>query len=102
MLVPDIGITCTPLRIGATFSDPVALIEILSRLNETETHPNVVAFKTIDSVAEIVVVDSRGLAAEICRRQPDGTWPEQPERIGGDERLALAGTGHPAPRRLPR
>jgi len=99
MLVPGIGVTSTPMHIGAAFPDPVALIEVLSPSNEAETRANVVAFKTIDSVAEIVVVDSRAVAAEIFRRRSDGTWPEQPERIGGDGRLALNSIGLDMPLR---
>ena len=62
--------------------DPVVLIEILSPSNEPKTRANIWAYTTIPTVAEIVVLRSTSVAAEVLRRQPDGEWPEQP----GDRR----------------
>ncbi|HEY3847831.1 MAG TPA: Uma2 family endonuclease [Acetobacteraceae bacterium] len=98
-LVPDIGITCTPPSGGRTMPDPVALIEILSPSNEAETRANVWAYTTIPSVAEIVLLRSTAVAAEILRRRPDGTWPEDPETIAADGELRLDSIGFAEPLR---
>ena len=93
MLVPDIGITCTPSSGSVAMPDPVALIEIVSPSNEAQTRANVWAYATIPTVAEIVLVSSVAIAAELLRRQPDGHWPLQPELLGPDDLLRLTSIG---------
>jgi Uma2 family endonuclease len=75
--------------------DPVLLIEVISPANEAETWANVWAYTTIPSVQEIWIVHSTQVLAEILRRHPDGSWPEQPEQVvtGGElrcERISFA------------
>jgi Uma2 family endonuclease len=81
-------------------TDPVALIEILSPSNEAETRAKVWAYTTIPSVMEIVLLRSTAVAAEILRRRPDGTWPEDSETIAADCELRLDSIGFAAPLRL--
>jgi hypothetical protein len=50
-------------------------------------------------VAEIVVLRSTAIAAEILRRAPDGTWPQQPDIINADGDLRLDSIGFTAPLR---
>ena len=69
--------------------DPVILIEILSPSNETETWANVWTYLSIPTVMEVLVVNSTRVAAELLRRNPDGTWPEVPSQIGPDDDLRL-------------
>jgi Uma2 family endonuclease len=88
--VPDLGVTCSPNEPGQiVVPDPVLLIEILSPSNEADTRENVWAYATIPSVREILVVHSTRVAAELLRRRPDGTWPEEAEEVrqGGTLRL---------------
>jgi Uma2 family endonuclease len=99
MLVPDIGVTCTPAGDEVAIPDPIVLIEILSRSNAASTRANVVAYKTIPTVAEIIVITSWQIEAEILRRLPDGSWPERPEKIGRDEPLRIARIGFEEPLR---
>jgi len=98
-LIPDIGVTCTPPQGGRTLPDPVALIEILSPSNHVETWTNVWAYTTIPSVSEIVIVHSTRIAAEVVRRNADGSWPEQPAMIEADGVLALQSVGVSLPLR---
>jgi Uma2 family endonuclease len=99
MLVPDLGVTCSPPSSGRAMPDPVVLIEILSPSNEAETRANVWAFSTIPTVVEIVVVGSAEMAAEVLRRGADGSWPERPDVIGADDELQLDSIGFAAPLR---
>ena len=96
-LVPDLGITCAPPSGARTLADPVVLIEILSPSNEAETRANVWAYTTIPTVAEIVLLRSTAVAAEVLRRRPDGTWPEQAESVGAEGALRLDSIGFAAP-----
>jgi Uma2 family endonuclease len=98
-LIPDIGITCAPPSGAKMLTDPIVLIEILSPSNEAETRANVWAYTTIPTVTEIVLLRSTSVQAEILRRQPDGSWPEQPEIIGGDGELRLDTIGFAEPLR---
>jgi Uma2 family endonuclease len=87
---PDLGITCAAdAPSQRTLPDPIALIEILSPGNSTDTWDNVWAYTTIPSVREILVVHSTRVLAELLRRGPDGHWPAEPEEIGPDGTLCL-------------
>ena len=80
--VPDLAVTCTGLEDRqSTLTDPVLTAEILSPSNQAETWGNVSAYTTIASVREILVLRSVFVGAELLRRQPDGTWPREPEPI---------------------
>ncbi|MFZ1104377.1 MAG: Uma2 family endonuclease [Hyphomicrobiaceae bacterium] len=90
MRVPDLGITCTPDTAGhRALPDPLALVEILSPSNATDTWDNVWAYTTVASVREIVVVHSVRVLAELLRRGADGRWPAQPDAIGANGTLRL-------------
>jgi Uma2 family endonuclease len=73
--------------------DPIALIEVLSPGNASDTWDNVWAYTTIPSVREIAVVHSTRVLAEVLRRGEDGHWPEQPEQIDADATLRLESIG---------
>jgi Uma2 family endonuclease len=98
-LVPDVGVTCLPPAGARLMHEPVVLIEILSPTNVSKTRANVRGYMTIPMVAEVVVLRSTAVAAEVLRRRPDGSWPEQAENIGGDEELRLESIGFVAPLR---
>ncbi len=87
--VPDLGITCAPPSSSLMVPEPILLIEILSPSNEVETWANIWAYTTIPTVAEILIVSSTKVEAELLRRRGDGSWPETPERIGADADLRL-------------
>ena len=92
--IPDLAITCVPNEATErALPDPVAIIEILSPSNEAETRQNVWAYASIPSVREILLVRSTEIAAELLRRQSDGTWPEQPELIGSAGGIVLDSIG---------
>ncbi|HEY1933380.1 MAG TPA: Uma2 family endonuclease [Acetobacteraceae bacterium] len=93
LLIPDLGVTCTPPEGGRTMANPVVLIEILSPSNMRQTRANVWAYTSIPSVAEIVLIRSRSIAAEVLRRQNDGSWPDEPEYLGPDHDLLLESIG---------
>jgi Uma2 family endonuclease len=96
-LVPDLGVTCAPPAGARLMHEPVVLIEILSPTNVSKTRANVRGYMAIPTVAEIVVLRSTSVAAEVLRRQPDGTWPQQAEIIRGDGELRLDSIGFAAP-----
>ncbi len=98
-LVPDLGITCAPPAGARLLHEPVVLIEILSPTNVSKTRANVVAYRTIPSVVEIVVLRSTSIVAEVLRRGPDGAWPQQPDLIEADGELRLDSIGFAAPLR---
>jgi len=95
--VPDLAVTCSPLRPGqATLPDPVLVIEILSPSNQAQTWSNVWTYTSIPSVQEILVLHSSRIAAELLRRTAEGGWPEQPELIG-DAVMTLSSIGFAMP-----
>lgn len=92
--VPELGVTCTPNTPGQRMApDPILLIEVLSPTNATDTWGNIALYATLPSVAEILVVDSSRVRADILRRSDDGSWAQDPEvvTVGGTIRLASIG-----------
>ena len=80
--IPDLAVTCSALAAGqATLADPVLLIEILSPSNQAQTFVHVLAYTSIVSVREILVLSADRVAAELLRRSPQGEWPERPIAI---------------------
>ena len=78
---------------------PLVLIEILSPTNVSKTRANVRAYRTIPMVAEIVVLHSTAIMAEVLRRTPDGAWPAQPQVVAVQDELRLDSIGFTAPLR---
>lgn len=84
--IPDLGVTCKPSEKDVRMLvEPVVLIEILSPSNQSETWASVWAYTTLPSVQEIVVLRTAVVGADLLRRQADGTWPEEPERIASGD-----------------
>jgi len=96
--IPDLGVTCVPLSPDdRLLREPLVLIEILSPSNATDTWGNVWSYTTIPSVQEILVVHVAEERADLLRRQPDGTWPENPMQLMQGDDLTLASIGFTAP-----
>ena len=95
--VPDLAVTCSAYtEEEAVLTDPVLVIELLSPSNRAKTWANVWAYTTIPSVREILILSTVGIAADLLRRGPDGTWPQQPARIEAGE-LTLESIGLTVP-----
>ncbi len=95
--IPDLGITCEPVKDTVEVVAPVLLIEILSLNNYAETRANIWTYTTLPSVREILIVNITRIEAELLRQRDDGTWPEQPGIIGLEETLTLASIGFTVP-----
>ena len=96
--IPDLGVTCASYAAeDEVLSEPVLLIEIFSPSNWTETWSNVWTYTSIPSVQEILVLRSDAVAADLIRRNADGTWPERPRTIEGDGELDLESIGFRMP-----
>lgn len=79
--IPDLGVTCRPaIDEERTLIEPVVLVEILSPSNQSETWSNIWTYTSIPSVQEVLVLRTATICAELLRRQPDGTWPDRPEK----------------------
>ena len=94
MRIPDLGISSTADAPGQrALPDPIVLIEILSPSNASDTWDNVWAYTTIPSAREIAVVHSTRVLTEVLRRSPDGTWPQETEKVGREGALRLHSIG---------
>ncbi len=91
--IPDLAVTCSPPGRERLMTDPVLLVEILSPSNAAETWANVWTYTTIPSVADILVISSTEMRADLLQRAPDGNWPETPAVIGPGETLHLESIG---------
>jgi Uma2 family endonuclease len=98
-LVPDLGVTCARPANARLMHQPLVLIEILSPTNVSKTRANVRAYRTIPGLAEIVVLRSTAIAAEVLRRGPNGTWPRQPQMLDAEGELRLDSIGFAVPLR---
>ena len=80
--IPDLAVTCAPIASNQSLlPDPVLVIEILSPSNQADTWNNVWAYTTVPSVQEILILRSDRIAADLLRRRPDQTWPDEPVSI---------------------
>jgi Uma2 family endonuclease len=90
--IPDLTVTCAPMRHGVHLTpNPILTVEILSISNQAETWSNVWTYCTIPSLEEILVVKSTEYAAELLRRDADGSWPERFVPVGETFDLASIG-----------
>jgi Uma2 family endonuclease len=88
--VPDVVVTCEADDAGVyALVEPILILEVLSPSNEAETRENVWAYTTIPTVREILLVRSTHVAAELIRREPDGSWPATSISIGEHDWLRL-------------
>jgi Uma2 family endonuclease len=71
--VADLAVTCTPYRRGEQLvRDPILIVEILSPGTERhDRRTKVPVYRTIESIGEILLIDSEGIYAEILRREGD-------------------------------
>ena len=88
--IPELVITCEPPVPGArTAEKPVAIIQVLSPSNRNDSRESAVACSTIPSVTEIVLIESETIAIEVLRRDENGHWPREPERLALDDTLVF-------------
>jgi Uma2 family endonuclease len=96
--VPDLGVTCAPWDgDDRVLAAPLVLVEILSPSNEADTRANVWIYTTIPSVAEILVLHTTEIRAELLRRQDDGLWPLNPLHLVAGDEVTLESIGFTAP-----
>ena len=95
--VPDLGVTCAPPSHEPMMPEPIVLIEILSPSNEVDTRANIWTYTTVPSVREILAIRSTRIEAELLTRNPDGTWPAEPEIIDPDGVVTLASIAFATP-----
>jgi Uma2 family endonuclease len=92
--VPDLGVSCTPERTDdRLMREPVLLVEILSSSNGKDTSSNVIAYSSIPSVVEVLIVDSTCRAVEHLYRNADGSWPDNPAQISEADTFTLRSIG---------
>lgn len=91
--IPDLGGTCEGDRKGERIvSEPILLIEVLSPSNAADTHENMRAYATLPSVAELRVVRSTRIEAELLRKGDGNIWPANRGMIkGGDLQFSSIG-----------
>ena len=68
--VADLAVTCAPFKADEQIArDPLLIVEILSATTASfDRQAKVAAYRHIASVAEILLIDSRSLFAEVLRR----------------------------------
>lgn len=84
--VADLAVTCRPYRRGEQLvQDPILIIEVLSPGTERhDRRTKVPAYREIESVQEILLIDSEAAYAEIFRRA-GSTWFSEIAKGGAGE-----------------
>jgi Uma2 family endonuclease len=92
--IPELGVICKPPVAGTQMvAEPVLIVEVLSPGNRKATWTNVWAYAANPAVQEILIIESTKIEGWLLRRQADGSWPEDPELIPHDGRIALDSIG---------
>jgi Uma2 family endonuclease len=88
--VADLAVTCSPYRRGEQFvNDPILIVEILSPGTERhDRRTKLPAYRDIDSVNEILLIDSESVYGEILRREGDRWITELVQRRNATLRLS--------------
>lgn len=84
----DVVVSCRP-RLPGQPSTPELIVEILSPSNEQETRDKLFYYVAIESVREVLFLDSRRVAAELYRRDAAGHWAPEPLLYGPGDRFDL-------------
>ena len=91
---PDVAVTCSPHTPGErAFPKPVLIVEVLSPSNAEETWESIRACASIPTVAEILVVDSERVHAEVYVKDDKGNWPDPGEVAGSGGMIRLPRLG---------
>jgi Uma2 family endonuclease len=91
---PDVSVTCTPHTPGErAFPKPVLIVEVLSPTNTDETWESIRACATIPSVAEILVLDSERVHAQVFLKDAKGHWPDPGVIVEAGGTIHLASLG---------
>ena len=71
--VADLAVTCSPYQRGEQIvKDPILIVEILSPGTERhDRRTKLPAYRAIESVSEILLIDSESVFAELIRRDGD-------------------------------
>ena len=88
----DAAITCEPVSTDRKIH-PTVVFEVLSPSNRLDTMAKVTFYATLDSVEEIVLLDSERPAAIIYRRTMGDGWEDNPaDVVAGLEATVLLGS----------
>jgi Uma2 family endonuclease len=95
--IPDLTVTCGPIDPAARFSNPVLIVEILSPSNWRKTMRNVTSYSSIEGLAEVLVLHSQRMLAQVFRSGATGAWDDITTITAGDELVELTSVGFSAP-----
>jgi Uma2 family endonuclease len=95
--IPDLTVTCGPIDPAARFSNPVLIVEILSPTNWRKTMRNVTSYSSIEGLAEVLVLHSARMLAQVFRRGAADAWDEIAVMATGEEVVTLESIGFSAP-----
>lgn len=79
---PDVSVTCSPPSSDGTFVDPILIVEVMSPSNEAETWESIHALAGLQSVKEVLVVQSTRVEVHVYRRDAKGAWLNVPDTAG--------------------
>lgn len=86
---PDVSVTCSPPSDDGTFVDPVLIVEVMSPSNEADTWESIHALAGLQSLKEVLVVQSTRVEVEVYRRDGKGAWLSKPETADGSSSTGL-------------
>lgn len=90
----DVALTCTPpVEDGLDMAAPTFILEVLSPSNEQDTRDNVFTYMTIESVRQILMLQSTRVEGETFARGPDGRWPDEATPLGPDDTVTVDAVG---------
>jgi Uma2 family endonuclease len=86
--VPDLLVTCELATADQPLvREPLLIAEVLSPGNARQTREGLLAYATIASVQEIILIDSRKIHALLFARNTDGSWPHDAQALIGAETI---------------
>jgi Uma2 family endonuclease len=85
--IPDLTVSCERLGLDDMLREPVLIVEIAAPANAASTEADVVRYRTMPSVQEILVLQCMEIGATLHRRAQDAPWTQRGLSAGEDVTL---------------
>ena len=74
--IPDLTVSCERLGLDDMLREPLLIVEIAAPANAASTEADVVRYRTMPSVQEILVLQCIEIGAALHRRAPEAPWTQ--------------------------
>jgi Uma2 family endonuclease len=75
--IPDLTVSCERLGLDDMLREPLLIVDITAPANAASTGADVVRYRTMPSLQEILLLQCMEIGATLYRRAPDTPWTQR-------------------------